>query len=950
MNTFSPGMLVNLRNRDWVVLPSESADLLVVKPLGGADEETTAIYLPLGFAEDKPKPAEFPLPAAEDIGDISTARMLHDAARLSFRNGAGPFRALAKLSFRPRSYQMVPLVMALRLELVRLLIADDVGVGKTVEALLIMQEMLLRRRIQRFAVVCLPHLCEQWQEEIKNKLELDAVIIRSNTQARLDREIQGDTSVFDYYPYQVISVDYIKSETRRDIFIQQCPELVIVDEAHSCAKPAGAAPSQQLRHNLLHRIAQRPNQHLVLLTATPHSGKPEEFHSLLGLLKPEFETLDLPNSSQPQRKELARYFIQRKRADVEKWLGEETPFPKRDPKEFGYDLSPGYAIFFERILSFARKLVAAGDDSEGRKRVQYWTALGLLRGVMSSPAAGVEMLQSRLAEKTIPLSETTEPEANPVHDAEPGFESDFTPTQVVEKAEWSDSQKRHLRELAQDLQALAHPKDDLKLTAARQIVEDLLNDKLNPVIFCRYIGTAKYVGEQLSPLLKTKFPKLDVQVITSEDPDDVRRQRIEDMEKNPQRLLIATDCLSEGINLQKLFAAVIHYDLPWNPNRLEQREGRVDRFNGPPHVKTCLLYGKDNPIDGIVLDVILRKIREIRKSIGITIPFPEDSKSVIDTIAQALLLNPNRKVRVTGPIDHPEFEFEEFDEAKQARLKVSNKLAEAEKREVASRSIFAQHAIKAHEIEADLKEVDESIGDPEAVRDFVLAGLEVVGAQIVSDKNGFKLHTANLPPTLKSLLPQEPVVQISFDSPTPEGYSYFGRNHPFVEQLCQIILANSISRRSPRAARASVIRTKQVITKTTVLLFRCRNVIAEKKGTNKIIAEEMLVWGYRGSPSEKTFLTRDEAKGLVDEATASTDLSTEARSGFLQNELIQLPSLKDEFDKVAEDRSKHLVEAHERFGQLMDQKQFQVVYPVLPMDVLGIYVLLPDQSTKGTRA
>lgn len=951
MSTFSPGMLVNLRNRDWVVLPSDSPDLLVVKPLGGADEETTAIYLPLGFEEDRPKPAEFPLPGPEDIGDISTARMLHDAARLSFRNGAGPFRGLAKLSFRPRSYQMVPLIMALRQELVRLLIADDVGVGKTIEALLIIQEMLLRRRIQRFAVVCLPHLCEQWQEEIRNKLELDAVIIRSNTQARLDREIQGDTSVFEYYPFQVISVDYIKSETRRDVFIQQCPELVIVDEAHSCARPAGAAPSQQQRHHLLHRISQRPNQHLVMLTATPHSGKPEEFHSLLGLLRPEFEILDLPNSSQAQRKELARHFIQRKRADVEKWLGDETPFPKRDPKEFGYDLSPAYAHFFEKILGFARKLVSGDGAPEGRKRVQYWTALGLLRGVMSSPAAGVEMLESRLSE-TKPLQpETTEPEENPVHDTEPGFESDFTPTQVVEKAEWSDTQKRQLRELAQNLQALANPRDDLKLSAARQVVEDLLKQKFNPVIFCRYIATAKYVGEQLAPLLKTRFPKLDVQVITSEDPDDVRRQRIADMEKTPQRVLVATDCLSEGINLQKWFTAVLHYDLPWNPNRLEQREGRVDRFGQTaPMVKTGLIYGKDNPIDGIVLDVILRKIREIRRSIGITIPFPEDSKSVIDTIAQALLLNPDRKVRVKMQMEHPEFDFEEFNEAKQAKLKISAKLAEAEKREIASRSIFAQHAIKAQEIETDLKEVDEAIGDPTAVRDFVLAALEIVGAQVAANKEGYKLFTDNLPPVLKSLLPEESVLHVTFHSPTPEGYLYFGRNHPFVEQLCQTILANSVARRAPRAARSAVIRSREVSTKNTLLLFRCRNVIAERKGTNKIVAEEMLVWGYRGSPSEKDFLTSAQAKALLDTVRPSADLTMEARTSFLHNELGHLPKLREDFDKVAEERSKHLVEAHERFSQFMDQKQFQVVYPVLPMDVLGIYVLLPDQSTKGTRA
>ena len=105
--------------------------------------------------------ARFFPPSSADLGDISTARLLYDSARLAFRNGAGPFRALAKLSFRPRAYQIVPLIMALRQETVRLLVADDVGVGKTIEALLIVRELLERRTIRRFAVVCLPHLCEQ---------------------------------------------------------------------------------------------------------------------------------------------------------------------------------------------------------------------------------------------------------------------------------------------------------------------------------------------------------------------------------------------------------------------------------------------------------------------------------------------------------------------------------------------------------------------------------------------------------------------------------------------------------------------------------------------------------------------------------------------------------------------------------------------------------------------
>ena len=113
--------------------------------------------------------------------------------------------------------------------------------------------------------------------------------------------------------------------------------------------------------------------------------------------------------------------------------------------------------------------------------------------------------------------------------------------------------------------------------------------------------------------------------------------------------MIATDCLSEGINLQKFFTGVLHYDLPWNPNRLEQREGRVDRFGQlAPEVKACLLYGADNPIDGIVLDVLLRKVREIKRATGINVPFPEDSQSIIDTITQALFSIPTEKFRGAG--------------------------------------------------------------------------------------------------------------------------------------------------------------------------------------------------------------------------------------------------------------------------------------------------------------
>ena len=942
--SYSPGSLVSVRGRDWVVLPSDDKDLLIIKPLGGSEDEKTGIYLPLQLDDDRPISAEFPHPTSKDIGDLATTRLLYDASRLSFRSGAGPFRSLAKLSFRPRAYQMVPLIMALKQDPVKMLIADDVGVGKTIEALLVVKELLERREIERFAVVCLPHLCEQWQEELKQKFDIDAVIIRSNTQARLDREIQGDISVYDYYPFQVISIDYIKSDQRRQVFIQQCPEMVIVDEAHTCARPRGAKKSQQQRHHLISDIAQKENHHLILLTATPHSGKSEEFQSLLGLLNPNYEETELPSASQEQRKDIAKHFIQRKRADVEHWMDEDTMFPERDPGEFDYNLTTKYLALFDNVLNFAQELTSKADGHKGQKRLKYWTALGLLRGVMSSPASGVMMLRNRI--KKLPdEDEFLDNEPNPILDDDYSGDSDFVPAQVMGKNDWTRTEIKKLNDLATQLESLGNLEDDLKAAFTLEIISEWIEEGYNPIIFCRYIPTAKYLGELLAPELNKKFNNIDVQVITSEDPDEVRKERIDAMGDHKRRVLFATDCLSEGINLQEYFTAVLHYDLPWNPNRLDQREGRVDRFGqSSPKVKTYLLYGKDNPIDGVVFNVIIKKVREIKRDIGISMPFPEDSRSIMETVLHSVLLNPER-TRKTLQLG---LDFGEDDPIKQGEIKATKAYEKAAEREKLSRSIFAQHSIKAQEIEDDLKEGDETIGDPKAVESFVVECVNnVLGAQIIGDKNGYQLFTTNLPAVLKTTLPDREKHPVCFHSPTPDGYLYIGRNHIFVEQLCQFIMAKSlVSDLQNGAARAAVIKTNSVDIKTTVLLFRVRNVIEDRSGKNQVVAEEMLLWGYKGSSNSGDYLSPKECGEMLHSIKATANLSPQAKESFLNNELQALPVLKETFDGVAEDRSKHLVEAHERYRKVLGGSRFKVVYPVLPMDILGVYIFIPDSGSQ----
>ena len=944
--TFSPGSLVRLRGRDWIVQPSETPEeLLVIKPLGGGDDETTGIFLPLGFTEDLPKKAEFPRPAPEDLGNIANARLLYEAARLSSRNGSGPFRCLAKLSFRPRSYQIVPLIMALRQEVTRLLIADDVGIGKTIEALLIIKELLERRIIKRFAVVCLPHLCDQWQQEIREKIGMDAVIIRSNTQARLDREIVGDTSVYQYYPFQIISIDYIKSDSRRAVFIEEAPEMVVVDEAHTCACPQGATSNQQQRHALVKDLSAKAGRHLVLLTATPHSGKNEEFQSLLGLVRPEFYALDLTQTDQKQRRELARHYIQRRRGDVSKWMDGDTPFPTREAAELNYDLSPSYAVFFAELYDFARKLIS-GEVRDQIRRVHYWTALGLLRGVMSSPAAGIYMLRNRQSKLSDAEQIVRELPGNPLADSGDSVADDGLPEELMASRTWSESQKNTLRQLEKSLTAIAEGKEDQKIETAAKTIKAWLNEGFNPVIFCQYIPTAIYVGERLAQLLPKK---INVQVVTSEDPDEVRRERIDAMKTSDQRVLVATDCLSEGINLHELFTAVFHYDLPWNPNRLEQREGRVDRFGQTSDtVKALLLYSKDNPVDGVVLNVILRKVRAIKKSTGATVAFPGESQSVIDTITQSLLLNDaydpaKDKTQV-------EFGFMEASRTKELDGEITDQFNRSEELAKATRSIFAQHSIKAQEIEKDLQDTDAAIGNPQAVEMFVVESLRgLMGVQMDSVKHGpnnaYHLYTENLPSSLKSLLPDVAKLAVSFQSPAPAKVAYLGRNHPFVEQLCQLVLAGSLNRDELSACRASALRSSSVIKPTTLLLFRVRNVIEERRGTSQLVAEEMLIWGYRGEPTDNDFLSPQDARDLLQSARPTgEELTLERRQRLIIDAAASTDQLRPQFDLLAENRCKQLVEAHERFCELVDKRRYQVVYPVLPMDILGLYVLLPNSN------
>jgi len=185
-------------------------------------------------------------------------------------------------------------MMALKLDPVRMLIADDVGIGKTIEAAVIAREMLDRGEIHRMAVLCPPHLAEQWQHELADKFHIDAELVLSSTIQRLERDLPVGVSVFDRHRFTIVSTDFIKSARRAEDFVLKCPEFVMVDEAHGCTLAGGVGRGRQQRFDLLRRVAADKSRHLLLVTATPHSGNEDAFRSLLSLLDEQFA--DLPRT------------------------------------------------------------------------------------------------------------------------------------------------------------------------------------------------------------------------------------------------------------------------------------------------------------------------------------------------------------------------------------------------------------------------------------------------------------------------------------------------------------------------------------------------------------------------------------------------------------------------------------------------------------------------------
>ena len=911
--TYTPGTIVSARDREWIVQPKEDdlpESVLRLRPLTGTSEDEFLLDCEL---ESDVAPASFPPPDADKAGTFSQALLLRDALRLSLRAGAGPFRSFGNLTFAPRAYQLVPLMMALKQPVTRLLIADDVGVGKTIESGLILRELLDRGEIERACVLCPPPLVDQWVAELYRHFHIVAKAVTASSAASLERGIPDQSlTIFQYYPFTVVSLDYIKSDAHAAMFRQTAPEFVIVDEAHACTQMGSG---KQRRWQLVKALSEDTNRHMVLATATPHSGNQLGFANLLSLLKPEFAAF--AEGQHPElRAELVNFFVQRRRADLAEWRADRN-FPSRKVSEVTYKLNGPWKQFFDHVLDYCRGMLA-GHSLESYQDYIYWYAtLGLLRCASSSPAAAVQALQNRL-DKLSEEEAANGPDESRVADFDETEASDITPAVVLEE------QAAALELIKEEAAALAGRSDDPKLDCLIKLLSgDMLKgDKpFRPIVFCRYIETAKYVADRL----RAKFKNYTVTAVSGTDDADARQAAIEDLAQNPLHILVATDCLAEGINLQRDYDAVIHYDLLWNPTKHQQREGRVDRFGQTsPEVKCALLYGQDNPVDGLVLRVISKKAKQISDSLGVSVTVPVDDRRVSMAIMQASLFSRSQTATQQDL-------FSDANPAYAAAMKDIESLEatweDAAEKEKANRTKFAQRALKPEDVLPEWQKVEMAFGSPEDVRLFTKGALAELGCRTLD----------HLPVPILQRLAENGV-----ELPPDLSYEDLTRAHPLVANLAGYVLESALDPvgDQPIASRSGAAVSREVAKVTRIYLLRLRHRLDVRK--RALVVEETQAVAAIGAGESAQWITEPAEVEKLLHFIPSSNLTATAVQNAVRRATEFAAAQTNWFNDFASKRAEELLSDHRRVRDASGDRGKFAVSPILPVDVMGVFVLLPE--------
>lgn len=503
-----------------------------------------------------------------------------------------PFRSGIEVD----EYQLDPVVRALSMPRVNLLIADDVGLGKTIEAGLVVQEMILRHRVRTVLIVCPSSLQVQWQEEMRDKFGLEFRIIDSEAISNLRRKRGIHVNPWSHFPRLITSIDFLKRERPFRTFRETLPagdqptyprayDLLIVDEAHNVAPSGrGKYATDSMRTMTMRSLA--PHfEHKLFLSATPHNGYRESFAAMLELL----DSQRFARAVTPDRNQLDAVMVRRMKSELKlRWDGSRR-FAERIVKHLEVPYTDEERQAHRALQQYsALRLKHAAADGE-RMAAEFVLKL-LKKRLFSSPAAfGITL------EKHISTVGGRKAASTAIRDIE-DFSDDYADDEEYEAqtgevvgsvsqtlSPISVEEKALLRQLS-EYAAKTSQRPDCKA----QTLIDWLKATLRPggkwnnervIIFTEYRATQKWLFDLLAREGFAENGRLEM--IYGGMPSDQREPIKAAFQANPKesavRILLATDAASEGVNLQNHCSKLIHFEIPWNPNRMEQRNGRVDR-------------------------------------------------------------------------------------------------------------------------------------------------------------------------------------------------------------------------------------------------------------------------------------------------------------------------------------------------------------------------------------
>ncbi len=581
-----------------------------------------------------------------------------------------PFRSGISIE----DYQLDPVVRALSMPRVNLLIADDVGLGKTIEAGLVIQELIIRHRARKILIVCPSALQIQWRDQMREKFGLEFRIIDADMMRMLRRARGIHVNPWGHFPRLITSVDYLKRDQPMRLFRETLPssgqmtypriyDMLVVDEAHNVAPSGvGAYAVDSLRTAAIRTLA--PHfEHKLFLTATPHNGYAESFSALLELL----DTQRFARGVPPDRAVLQHVMVRRLKSELKEAWTNRPRFPTRELRALEVDHSDAERQAHRDLHAYTVLRRAGVGDTVERTATEFVLKL-LKKRLLSSPAAFFTTLQKHRASLDTATRSIGSPPRRPkggilkamladlddVYADDDAYES-ATSEAVATTSALFRTPTLEERVLLDRMQAWA---TDARLRPDRKArtLLDWMTQVVRPngvwsgervIIFSEYRDTQTWLQGLLAAEKLTEGGRLMLLFGGMNDDD---RERVKAaFQASPHastvRILLATDAASEGIDLQRHCHRLVHYEIPWNPNRMEQRNGRIDRhgqrenpqiFHFAPAGFSHAAIDRDVPVGELEGDLeflmrAVQKVEQIREDLGKVGPV------IADQVTEAML-------------------------------------------------------------------------------------------------------------------------------------------------------------------------------------------------------------------------------------------------------------------------------------------------------------------------